>query len=64
MHTTFPKYVVALALIIRIVLFSLFRRVGIVCLPLRLIFSFTQHPKVVITRLQYIKETNELGKNC
>ncbi|WVY99923.1 hypothetical protein V8G54_025993 [Vigna mungo] len=51
MHTTFPKYVVALATIVG----SIFGGVGITCLPLGLIFSFIQRPKAVITRSQYIK---------
>ncbi|RZC90740.1 hypothetical protein C5167_028574 [Papaver somniferum] len=64
MRTTFPEYVVALATIVGSVLFSIFGGVGIVSLPLGLIFSFIRRPKAVITRSQYIKEATELGKKA
>jgi LMBR1 domain-containing protein 1 len=64
MRATFPEYVVALATIVGSFLFSIFGGVGIVSLPLGLIFAFIRRPKAVITRSQYIKEATELGKKA
>ncbi|KAL5991449.1 hypothetical protein ACLOJK_012358 [Asimina triloba] len=64
MRTSFPEYVVALATVVGSVLFTIFGGVGIICLPLGLIFSFIRRPKAVITRSQYIKEATDLGKKA
>ncbi|KAL6563363.1 hypothetical protein OROHE_005950 [Orobanche hederae] len=64
MRTTFPEYIVALAMVAGSVLFTIFGGVGIACLPLGLITAFIRRQKTVITRSQYIKEANELAKRA
>ncbi|GAQ82999.1 LMBR1 domain-containing protein 1 [Klebsormidium nitens] len=61
-RTTFPVYVIAITTIVGSVLFSIFGGIGIMCLPLDMIFAFLRRPTAVISRSEYIKEATDLAK--